>query len=1062
MEPGDAGREGLPPTRTSDEETEPLDEALEPSVARTVGGRYALQRRIGTGGHGEVWSARDGLTGRDVAVKLLRDASRGTFSARVRREIAALRLLHVPGVVRLLDEGADELGAFVVMELLRGTAFPGRATPCTWGEIAETTVALLETLGRIHHAGVVHRDLKPANVLVDDAGLPTVLDFGVAFAPMEGTGDAAPEMVGTPAYLAPEQVAREPVSPATDLYALGLMLYEALSGRSAFEGHAVQAVMYARVFRDAEPLRTWAPGVPRAVAETVDALLRRRPDARPRDAAEVIRMLRGDRAAADVTGVTRIALPRLGGDGPVRAIADALAAGRSVDVVGATGAGRTRALREALDLLAMRGVRSVGAMTARDPYASLSAVLGSVIDDEGAVPSDEAVDALLDARLGDGAVVVADDAERLDPWTRNALVRRARRAPVLRALRAGSDDVAAVTVTLRPLTVDELAPMFAGPERIFHIPGDAARALWTRTGGLAARVAAEVSAWVRAGVARWTPEGRLSVDRRALDTLSLSTLSPRPRALRVAGRSVFPPSIEGGGPDASGSELLAWVSLAAPESTTALLAAVTGWAETRVATTLDALARDGRVRCDDHGAWELAAPFASDTVWTPSQRRCAHAALAATFAPGTEGRLAHLVAAASLDGPEAHDDRAAEEIAHEAVALARRRAREGRVGPAIAALSEAMMASRRLGLAADAPAHHALLAAWVSLALADGTPHALDRVHYEICRASTRTADVEHLSALVRAALGARSGGARGLSLADAVEPFADPELERCRHAVRVQAARRASLADEARVVDELARWADATGDDAARAQYAEWCGRLRYRQLRFVEAAQLHEQSLQLEPTARRRLGALTGAASAWLDALRPDRAATFAQQLCAEAAACKHPYFEAWGEYLVRAAAYRNGAPLTPDLELTRLVAQLGVRDLEALATVNEAAIAWRCGDRDVARQLASHAHALWVASGWVPGAGLARSLAVASGAPIDRAELDVLSAWAATSPLVRVGLQSLALLATAVPSRVKDFAALASPLLAAVPDAEQKCRLEVLSSREAGEHLQSVVRA
>src|SRR5262245_61805147 len=197
---------------------------------RVIAGRYEIAELLGRGGASRVHAARDLVTGARVAVKLL-DAGVTDTSPRVRREISALRLLRLPGVVSLLDEGMHEGSPFLVMGVAAGIPFPGRAGVLPWDAIAAPTLALLEVLARVHAAGVVHRDLKPSNVLVDTDGRVTVVDFGISWGPsLGGQVTSAGTIVGTPEYFAPEQILGESGDARTDLYAVGEMLYESLTG----------------------------------------------------------------------------------------------------------------------------------------------------------------------------------------------------------------------------------------------------------------------------------------------------------------------------------------------------------------------------------------------------------------------------------------------------------------------------------------------------------------------------------------------------------------------------------------------------------------------------------------------------------------------------------------------------------------------------------------------------------------------------------------------------------------------------------------------------------------
>jgi tetratricopeptide (TPR) repeat protein len=271
-----------------------------------LGGRYVLVESIGRGAHGDVWRALDRVTGREVAVKRLR-VSGLLDPARLRREIATLRRLRVPGVVRLLDEGTGEGEPFVVMDLAAGAPFPGRAIPASWDDLAPAAASLLSTLGRIHALGIVHRDLKPANVLASAEGHVTLLDFGLSrLASMRGDGLTPPDgMVGTPLYISPEQIRGERASPRTDLYTVGIMLYEALSGHVPHGGTSRGQLLFDRLRKPPAPLTGVAPGTPSHVAEVVHTLLAIDPDARPGSAGSALERL-GLRQSAAGTSIARV------------------------------------------------------------------------------------------------------------------------------------------------------------------------------------------------------------------------------------------------------------------------------------------------------------------------------------------------------------------------------------------------------------------------------------------------------------------------------------------------------------------------------------------------------------------------------------------------------------------------------------------------------------------------------------------------------------------------------------------------------------------------------------
>ena len=212
-----------------------------------LGGRYELLSRIATGGMGQVWQARDTLLNREVAVKVLRSEYTGdpTFLARFRAEAQHSAALVHPNIAALFDYGEvlpvgpqDEHLAYLVMELVRGESLAAllrrehRLAP-------EQTLDVLRQcaagLAAAHAAGVVHRDVKPGNVLIGFDGTVKITDFGVAMSgssvPLTQTG----QVIGTAHYLSPEQANGSRATPASDVYALGVVGYECLSGRRLFD-----------------------------------------------------------------------------------------------------------------------------------------------------------------------------------------------------------------------------------------------------------------------------------------------------------------------------------------------------------------------------------------------------------------------------------------------------------------------------------------------------------------------------------------------------------------------------------------------------------------------------------------------------------------------------------------------------------------------------------------------------------------------------------------------------------------------------------------------------------
>ncbi|MEX2621642.1 MAG: serine/threonine-protein kinase [Egibacteraceae bacterium] len=215
-----------------------------------LGERYHLETVVGRGGMADVYRARDLVLERAVAVKVVRGAG-DDDTRRFTREIRAMAALSHPGIVQLFDAGTHQGSPYLVMELIEGTDLPSTlaAGPMDATRTATLGQELARALAHAHGIGIVHRDVKPANVLLGADGRSLLSDFGIARL-TEATRLTSPGMTaGTAGYLAPEQLEAADVGPAADVYALGLVLLEALTGRKEFTGTAVEAAM-ARLQRD--------------------------------------------------------------------------------------------------------------------------------------------------------------------------------------------------------------------------------------------------------------------------------------------------------------------------------------------------------------------------------------------------------------------------------------------------------------------------------------------------------------------------------------------------------------------------------------------------------------------------------------------------------------------------------------------------------------------------------------------------------------------------------------------------------------------------------------------
>ena len=262
-------------------------------VARTLAGRYELAEVIGRGGMGTVYRAVDLVLGRSVAVKMLPGLLADqdpTSVARFEREARAAAALNHPSVVAVYDTGADETTRFIVMELISGRSLEAILRddgPLDPDRAAGIAARVADALAAAHAAGIVHRDIKPANVMVAEDGSVKVLDFGIARAMDATTLTHNASVLGTAAYMAPEQALGKPADERSDIYSLGCVLYALLAGHPPFSGDGAAAILNQHANIAPPTLRAENRRVSPELNAVVMQMLSKSPDDRPQTAGQV-------------------------------------------------------------------------------------------------------------------------------------------------------------------------------------------------------------------------------------------------------------------------------------------------------------------------------------------------------------------------------------------------------------------------------------------------------------------------------------------------------------------------------------------------------------------------------------------------------------------------------------------------------------------------------------------------------------------------------------------------------------------------------------------------------
>ncbi|MGI5326667.1 serine/threonine-protein kinase [Actinomadura nitritigenes] len=330
------------------------------AAARVLNERYRFVERLGRGGMGTVWRARDDLLGRDVAVKEillphgLDEAELAAARGRSLREARAAAQVRHPAVVTIHDVVIQDGHPWIVMELVHAPSLDARlreSGPLAVPEAARVGAALAGALAAVHAHGIVHRDLKPANVLLADDGEVVLTDFGIAVIEGDARYTRSGLLIGTPGFMAPERLAGEPAGPASDLWSLGAVLYAAVEGRRAFEGSAPAVVDAAVLAGTPAPQRRSGP-----LGPLITELLSRSPHDRPDALSAAARLTAIASASAPVSapassdGATKVeGLPRPPdvrippAEPTARVAAPATAPARAAGAAGAADAGGRQA-----------------------------------------------------------------------------------------------------------------------------------------------------------------------------------------------------------------------------------------------------------------------------------------------------------------------------------------------------------------------------------------------------------------------------------------------------------------------------------------------------------------------------------------------------------------------------------------------------------------------------------------------------------------------------------------------------------------------------------------------
>jgi tetratricopeptide (TPR) repeat protein len=360
-------------------------------IGRTIADLEIIEL-VGLGAAAEVYRALERRTGREVAVKVLSERAEPDMVRRFMREAEALARLHHPHIVEVYRSGEDRGARYLVMELVRGGSLKERlqAGKLPWREAVRIAIQVAQALGHAHEHGIIHRDIKPGNVLFDEQGEARLSDFGLAHVDDAMSMTRTGAVMGTVLYMPPEQATGQPVGPPGDLYALGAVLYEMVTGQTPFSGPSAVSVLYKHINEQPQPIRKLDESLPVALEAVIERLLQKDPVRRFPNAQETIEALNyalnADQAQAlpDSIRATELAeeraAPLVGREQELQQLLAALeravtGAGQTVFVAGQAGIGKTRLASELAHQAQERNVLTLMGDClygdAPDPYAPL-------------------------------------------------------------------------------------------------------------------------------------------------------------------------------------------------------------------------------------------------------------------------------------------------------------------------------------------------------------------------------------------------------------------------------------------------------------------------------------------------------------------------------------------------------------------------------------------------------------------------------------------------------------------------------------------------------------------